>query len=236
VLTLQSQIDALSNAYRAFTKGPQAFEEAKGIFEGILAALPLVVVQSRTEANEVKEFIGICREYLLGISTELKRKDLGENGEREKPDRVLELAAYFTHCDLQPKHLQLILKSAMNLAARFRNFKTADHFARTLLDLNPPEDFVTHTRRVLRMCEQKGKSDAIELTYDPRNPFVLCSHSLTPIYQGNPSITCPYCGASTKPEFNGKVCAVCHISQVGKAAEGLLSVDTFVSQKGNKRR
>lgn len=239
VLTLQSQIDALSNAYRAFTKGPQAFEEAKNLFEAILAALPLVVVQARTEANEIKEFIGICREYLLGITTELKRKELGEEGEKDNPKRILELCAYFTHCDLQPKHLQLILKSSMNTAARLKSFKLADHLARHLLDLNPPEDFVTHTRKVLRLCEQKGKADTVEINYDPRNPFVLCCQTLTPIYQGSPAINCPYCGSSAKPEFSGKLCPVCHISQLGRSAEGIVSIEGANVQKGgssSKRR
>lgn len=237
-LTLQSQIDALSNAYKAVTRGPQAFEEAKNLFESILAALPMVVVQSRTEENEVKECIGICREYLLGIATEFKRKELGDEGEKENPRRCLELSAYFTHCDLQPKHLQLILKSAMNLAARLKNYKTADQFGRRLLDLNPPEDFVTHTRKVLRLCEQKGKSDALgELNYDPRNPFVLCGYSLTPIYQGSPSIPCPYCGTSFSPEFSGKLCSICHISQIGKQTDGgIRSFDSFTPQRGADRK
>jgi len=236
ILTIQSQIDALSNAYRAFSKGPQAFEEAKSIFESILAALPLVVVQSRTEATEIKEFIGICREYLLGISTELKRKELGEEGERDNPQKVLELCAYFTHCDLLPKHLQLILKSSMNMAARLKNFKLADHLARHLLDLNPPEDFVTHTKKVLRLCEQKGKADTVELNYDPRNPFVLCCQTLAPIYQGSPAINCPYCGSSAKPEFSGKICPICHISQLGRTAEGLVSIESAPGPQKGKRR
>jgi len=236
VLTLQPQLDNLKNAYQLFKKGPQAFEEAKSLFESILSALPLIIVQSRTEANEVKELVGVCREYLIGISTELKRKELGEEGERDNPKRILELAAYFTHCDLQPAHLQLILKSSMNLAARFKNYKSADQWARHLLDLNPPEEVVAHTRKVLRLCEQKGKVDALEFSYDPRNPFVLCCSTLSPIYQGSPAVTCPYCGSSAKPEFSGKLCPICHISQLGRPGEGLVSLESLASQKNPRRR
>eukprot|EP01125_Pyxidicula_operculata_P014109 TRINITY_DN4687_c0_g1_i1.p1 TRINITY_DN4687_c0_g1~~TRINITY_DN4687_c0_g1_i1.p1 ORF type:complete len:1292 (-),score=383.08 TRINITY_DN4687_c0_g1_i1:315-4190(-) len=219
-ITLQSQIEKLSNAYRAVTNGQ--FTEAKVLFESILHSIPLVVAQSRSEANEMKEIVGICKEYLVGIATELQRKEVSTTA----PDsaRALELAAYFTNCDLQPKHLQLCLKSAMNAAAKVKNYATADEFARRLLDLNPPEAVATHTNKVLRLCEQKGRSDAVELKYDHRNPFVLCSATLTPIYQGSSSLSCPYCSASYKPEFSGKLCVVCGIAEIGKSVDGLSSL------------
>jgi coatomer protein complex subunit alpha (xenin) len=40
---------------------------------------------------------------------------MGEIGEAD-PARQLELAAYFTHCNLQPSHLLLALKTAMATA------------------------------------------------------------------------------------------------------------------------
>lgn len=41
---------------------------------------------------------------------------------------------------LQPKHQQLVLKLAMNAAAKAKNYASADDFARRLLDLSPPQD------------------------------------------------------------------------------------------------
>ena len=45
----------------------------------------------------------ICTAYLVGINMELHRKTLGKSTPDELK-RSLELAAYFTHCELQPGH------------------------------------------------------------------------------------------------------------------------------------
>lgn len=37
-------------------------------------------------------------------------------------------------------------------------------------------------RQLLAVCE-KNPSDAVQLNYDPRNPFDLCSITFTPIYR-----------------------------------------------------
>lgn len=50
------------------------------------------------------------------------------------------MAAYFTHCNLQPVHMVLVLRTALNLFFKLRNFKTAAGFARRLLELGPKPD------------------------------------------------------------------------------------------------
>lgn len=52
----------------------------------------------------------------------------------------LQMAAYFTHCNLQPVHMVLVLRTALNLFFKLRNFKTAASFARRLLELGPKPD------------------------------------------------------------------------------------------------
>lgn len=52
----------------------------------------------------------------------------------------LQMAAYFTHCNLQPVHMVLVLRTALNLFFKLRNFKTAAGFARRLLELGPKPD------------------------------------------------------------------------------------------------
>lgn len=47
------------------------------------------------------------------------------------------MAAYFTHCNLQPVHMVLVLRTALNLFFKLRNFKTAAAFACRLLELGP---------------------------------------------------------------------------------------------------
>lgn len=44
----------------------------------------------------------------------------------------------------------------------------------------------TQARQVLTTCEQRA-TDKVQLEYDPRNPFDICSLTFTPIYrQGSP--------------------------------------------------
>ena len=73
-----------------------------------------------------------CREYNIALRIELKRKEI-----RDDPKRVAELAAYFTHCNLQPVHMALSLRSAMSIFFKLKNFDTCHHFCRRLLELNP---------------------------------------------------------------------------------------------------
>ena len=75
---------------------------------------------------------GTCREYNIALRIELKRKEI-----RDDPKRVAELAAYFTHCNLQPVHMALSLRSAMSIFFKLKNFDTCHHFCRRLLELNP---------------------------------------------------------------------------------------------------
>lgn len=42
-------------------------------------------------------------------------------------------------------------------------------------------------RQVLAACE-RSPTDAVELNYDPRNPFDICSLTFTPIYRCAPSL------------------------------------------------
>lgn len=49
----------------------------------------------------------------------------------------MQMAAYFTHSNLQPVHMILVLRTALNLFFKLKNFKTAATFARRLLELGP---------------------------------------------------------------------------------------------------
>ena len=51
--------------YRATTDGK--FSEALRLFLTILHTIPVIVVDSRREVSEVKELIGIAKEYVMGL-------------------------------------------------------------------------------------------------------------------------------------------------------------------------
>jgi len=155
------------------------------------------------------QLVEICREYVLGLSMELQRRDIA----KDQAGRAAELAAYFSHCNLQNVHLVLTLNTAQTLFFKLKNFKTCSSFARRLIELGPkpelavkvrhslvrclrdcPSLWVVQAKKIMQACD-KSPTDAVELDYDQHNPFSVCAGSYTPIYKGNPSVSlvCPCC-------------------------------------------
>lgn len=119
-LKISSLLETLKSAYRAFTAGQ--FSDAQESCSSILDTIPLVLAASRTESNDLKELIDVCREYVTAIRVKETMTACADD-----VARTLELGAYFTHCNLQPAHLLLALKTAM--ANAFKNkVLTAYHF------------------------------------------------------------------------------------------------------------
>ena len=69
--------------------------------------------------------------------------------------------------------------------------------------------------------EAKGRN-AHKINYDERNPFVLDSRNLVPIYRGSAHVTCPYCGSAHSPADKGSLCAICNLATVGLDTLGLV--------------
>jgi len=213
--TLPPLVERLKLGYRATTEGK--FSDALAHFLGIMHSLLLIVVETKQEVNEAKELLGICREYALGLRMELHRKEASS----ASPARQAELAAYFTHCNLQPPHLILSLRSAMTRSHQVKNYVHAASFAKRLLELNPSSaDFVSQARKVIKFAEQNPRNE-LTINYDERNPFVVCGISLTPIYRGSPMSRCPYCSSAFLPEHANKLCPNCQIAEIGREAPGL---------------
>ena len=158
----------------------------------------------------------MAREYACALRIEIARKEV-----KDDPNRQAELAAYFTHVPMQPIHVSLSLRSAMSIFFKLKNYATAATFCRRLLELNPPVKVAQQAKQVLQACERAPK-DEIELNYDARNPFVICSSTFVPIYKGTKNETCPTCGAPFCVEQAGSVCGVCNLGKVGQDATGLV--------------
>ncbi|KAK8490280.1 hypothetical protein V6N11_048206 [Hibiscus sabdariffa] len=211
-----SQLDEkLKAGYKATTAGK--FTEALRLFLSILHTIPLIVVESRREVDEVKELIIIAKEYVLGLQMELKRREMKDN-----PVRQQELAAYFTHCNLQLPHLRLALLNAMTVCYKAKNLATAANFARRLLETNPTNENQAKTARQVLQAAERNMTDAAQLNYDFRNPFVTCGATYVPIYRGQKDVSCPYCTTRFVPSQEGQLCTVCDLAVVGADASGLL--------------
>ncbi|MCL7026877.1 hypothetical protein MKW94_020983 [Papaver nudicaule] len=215
VLKFSQLHEKLNAAYKLTTNGK--FSDALHLFLGILHSIPLIVVDSRREVDEVKELIIIAKEYVLGLQIELKRRET-----RDNPVRQQELAAYFTHCNLQMAHLRLALTSAMVISFKAKNFITAANFARRLLETNPTNEGQSKQARQVLANAERNLIDAVQLNYDFRNPFVICGATYVPIYRGQKDVACPYCSAKFVPSRESKICAVCGLAVVGSDASGLL--------------
>ncbi|KAJ1404216.1 WD40/YVTN repeat-like-containing domain superfamily [Sesbania bispinosa] len=211
-----SQLDEkLKAGYKLTTAGK--FTEALRTFVNILHTIPLIVVESRREVDDVKELVIIVKEYVLALQMELKRREIKDN-----PARQQELAAYFTHCNLQTPHLRLALHNAMVVCFKAKNLATASTFARRLLETNPTVENQAKTARQVIAAAEKNMTDATQLNYDFRNPFVVCGATYVPIYRGQKDVSCPYCTSRFVPSQEGQLCTVCDLAVVGADASGLL--------------
>ena len=116
----------------------------------------------------------------------------------------------------------------MGACFKAENFVTAASFAKRMVQGNfgPPEktkDDVQKARQVLQICEQKG-TDKHTINYDPKaavEDIKICAGSLEAIGAQDTPIYCPYCGSIYKPEFKGKLCDVCNLSEIGANTLGI---------------
>ncbi|XP_067002871.1 coatomer subunit alpha [Anabrus simplex] len=216
-LKLPDLVHRLQICYQLTTNGK--FVEAIAKLHNLLLSVPLLVVESRQEIAEAQQLLQICREYILGLKMEISRKELPKES-LEEQKRQCEMAAYFTHCNLQPVHQILTLRTALKLFYKLKNFKTAASFARRLLELGPRPEVSQQVRKWLQACD-KTPVDEHQLQYDQHNPFSLCARTFYPIYRGKPEAKCPLCGASYMPQFKDTICDICNVALVGKDTIGL---------------
>lgn len=214
---LTDLVQRLQNCYQLTTGGK--FIEAIDHLQAILRSIPLLVVENRQEIAEAQQLLTICREYVVGIKMETSRKRL-PNATIDDKKRHCEMAAYFSHCQLQPVHQILTLRTALNMFFKLKNFKTAASFARRLLEFGPRPEVAQQARKILQACEI-NPVDEYTLQYDEHNPFTLCAYTYTPIYKGKPEEKCSLCGASYNPAYKGVLCNVCEVAEIGKDVIGL---------------
>jgi coatomer subunit alpha len=220
-LKISTLVTGIKDGYRAFQGGK--FMESKNCFQKVLTLIPLVVTDSKSEAAEIKEMLEICREYITAIRIKAAMNDVGPD-----PVRSTELSAYLTHCNLQPVHLLLVLRSAMGTAFKHKNFITAAGFARRLLELpdmssERNSDLRLKASKVLQKSEQMARNEH-ELNYDESTSFKIDCAKFIPIKAGSPSVKTSYTGSEySDPSMTNKVCLTCGMCAVGVKTIGLVT-------------
>jgi coatomer protein complex subunit alpha (xenin) len=219
--TMKHLVAGIRSGYRFFQSGK--FNDSMNSFKDVLTKIPLVVTDNRNEANEMKEMLAICREYITAIRIKGAMAEASDD-----PVRSTELSAYFTHCNLQPVHLLLALRSAMGTAFKHKNFILAASFARRLLELPDMSSernagLRVKATKVLQKSEQMARNEHT-LNYNESAAFVIDCKDFVPIYQGEPSVKSSYCGASYKgSNMKGKLCATDGFCAVGVETIGLVT-------------
>jgi coatomer protein complex subunit alpha (xenin) len=214
-------VNGIKNGYRFFQGGK--FGESHAAFVDVLTKIPLVVTENRQEESEIKEMMSICREYITAIRVKNAMAQAGAD-----PVRGTELAAYFTHCNVQPVHLLLALRSAMGTAFKHKNYIVAASFARRLLELpdmssEKNADLKVKATKVRQKSEQMARNEH-QLNYDESKTFAIDCRDFVPIYAGQPSTQCSYCGSQYADEgMNNQICLTCNFCVVGIKTLGLVT-------------
>eukprot|EP00929_Paragymnodinium_shiwhaense_P101409 TRINITY_DN644_c0_g2_i1.p1 TRINITY_DN644_c0_g2~~TRINITY_DN644_c0_g2_i1.p1 ORF type:complete len:1222 (+),score=326.60 TRINITY_DN644_c0_g2_i1:199-3864(+) len=219
LFSVQSVLDIVKDGHKKTSEGK--FPEALESFRSALQSIPLSVAADAKEEQQFTEMIEMCREYVNAMRLEVTRKGLDPS----EQGRAIELASYLTCCKMQPRHTLLVLRVAMTIAFKANNFVTAASLAKRLVQGNfgAQPELLAQARKLLQVCEQKG-ADAHNIRFDAKAPvedFRLCAGSLTPIGPNDNSVNCPYCGAMFKPEYKGKLCDTCQLSEIGANTLGI---------------
>ena len=220
-ISIQQLVTGIRTGYRAFQTGK--FNDAKEAFTKVLTTIPFVITESRSHANEVKEMLDVCREYITAIRIKGAMSECAKD-----PTRSTELSAYFTHCNLQPVHLLLALRSAMGTAFKHKNYILAASFARRLLELPDMSsernaDLRVKASKVLQKSEQMARNENT-LRYNENASFQLDVKQFLPVYDSDTYIKCSYCGSIyTEDCMKHKICFTCGFASIGEKTIGLVT-------------
>ena len=209
--------------HTGFGNASEALAAARYVIHG----LTLAIANSQQEEQELTELLASAQKYAHAMLIETTRR--GEQGGA----RDLELAAFLCCEKIEPIHMLLVTDLAMKMAFKSKCFIQASHFAKRIItgSWGSNDEFVTasttRARKVIIASEERG-TDEIKISFDPvwmtaGEALKLCSGSLTPVpaQLHDKMINCPLCKSGFHPDWHGKVCTVCQLSQVGAQVLGL---------------
>jgi coatomer protein complex subunit alpha (xenin) len=207
---------------QAMTDG--RFADAHAAFVSVLHTALVTVCEAPEEAEAVRQAMATAREYLGALAVEAARKAEAGNTTAPNVARILELAAYFTNFRLHHEHLVRTLGLAMVQARKNKHLKLAAQMARRMLDQDPSQEKVDQARRVIAEADKTPPAEAapVAVDYDDRNPFVVCSVDLRPLYRGKGEpVRCTLCAAPAHAKHSGAKCTICGVAKYGGDVAGL---------------
>ncbi|KPA82570.1 putative coatomer alpha subunit [Leptomonas pyrrhocoris] len=208
--------EKLRVGYQLFVEGK--FAEALDAFQSILHQAVVTVVRDDQQKATLREIMAVAPEYVRALALQLHLRTLSASSVE-----ALQLALYFTHFRLHRAHLTLALSQAMSKAYKQRNFKTAAGVARRLLEQDPPKNKAQQAAAIVAEAD-RNPTNAVEIDYDERNPFIMCSVTYKPMYKGvTEPVRCSYCLSPADPAYKGALCPVCKVAKIGVDCAGLVN-------------
>ncbi|KXT10334.1 hypothetical protein AC579_1033 [Pseudocercospora musae] len=201
-------------------------EEGVVFFKKALLLLMVNAVSSQSQAQEALAAVQQAAQYVLAMSIEVERRKVAGGStdisglDDAAKKRCLELSAYFTVPDMEPKHQTLALFSAMNFANKNKQLGSVLNFANALIERGTNAKF-KETAKKMKAIAERSPTDAIEIEYDTFSEFDICAASYTPIHAGEASTSCPFDGSKYQPQYKGTVCKICEVSAIGAPSSGL---------------
>ncbi|GFE55051.1 coatomer subunit alpha [Babesia ovis] len=201
--------EIMNRGYAHVTAG--SFEDATTEFRLALRHWIFLV----SEAS--REYIEQCRIYVTAMLLEAEREKLADVDTK----RSLELAAYFSCCNMLPQHQYLVLRRTMGIMWKAQNYTTAKKLITRLLsqdvsNIEGAEDEMQKAKRIYALCEKKG-IETYTLDYDEEDEtdLSICTLSLVKT-NGQPTVQCRFCGALALEKFLSHKCNICQLCKLTK--------------------
>lgn len=197
----------MNRGYGHVTAG--AFDEAITEFRQALRHWIFLV------SDKSREYIDQCRVYVTAMLLEAERERLAYSDTR----RSLELATYFSCCDLLPQHRYLVLRRTMGIMWKAQNYITASKLVTRLMaqdvsNIEGAEEEMQKAKRIYDLCEQKGV-EMYTLDYDQNDEknLKICTVSLVKT-KGHPIVQCRFCNAVALEQFRSQTCNICQLCRL----------------------
>ena len=222
VYRLQHAVQLVKMGLKCFQAG--RFEDTLNAFKSLLVIVPMVLVDSKEDEAELKQFVEMAREYIMAVQIELTRRETPAGSPRN-----LALSAFMTQCKLQNPHVLLTLNSAMVAAFKAENFIDAAGFANRILmnpEIKSPRNapLEQKARKVLQRSEREGRN-SVDTGVTLDRVYVLDCATMQPMDHSAEIVKCPFCGVSYAVENKGKLCSICGMSQIGLETVGLVCMN-----------